>query len=193
MRILLSILIFTFTLFAPCVAQDHKAELDSVFQGFWEVTEKKDAWGTMDYMYPRLFEIAPKKMLVNAIQDTYADTTVELGFSNSSISNISSLLVVEETKYASIDYSFTMSIALLNLAEEDVADMLAYLLQVYQDQYGKNSVRLDEKARRFDIDVDATMYAIHAPEYGEWKVIEKKPEYQALFEQWFPKKVLKKL
>jgi len=146
--------------------------------------------GVLDYLYPRVFELAPREQLRKAMMESFADTTMNLNFKNVGIDKVSSVLAVDEVKYALVDYHFTMSLKLLQEMDDAGLD---FMLGIFKAKYGKKGVTMDRATQTILIDVTAEAYAINDPQYAGWKFLEKKDQYKNMVETWLPKRVLKKL
>lgn len=176
--------------FCDAYAQGDTSGVRSDFMKYWELTRQVDLEGVADYLYPRLFEVAPRKDLINAMKTVFEDPSISLGIGEGKVLGISDVLEVDEVKYSLINYSFVMQMQMVDMEDKSVLDLT---LAGLKEEYGDKSVRLDNKTNTFFVNALSQCYAIRSAAYDSWKFIERKKEYEALFEGWFPKKVLKKL
>lgn len=156
---------------------------------YMEIVEQKDYQKTMDYLYPKLFDLVPRSLMKEALKQQAEDTEMQLEVKNSKIESVSKVLRVEGVKYALVDYSFLM---ILIIPEED-KESLNMMKGLFELNYGAENVSLDVEKRAFNINVVSAAYVINDPEYDGWKLLERKKELLPLLEKMLPKKVLKKL
>lgn len=185
-------------------AQPGQVDLRNSFNEYFKTVQEMDAEKTMEYMYPPLFEIFPKDMLIAAFNQIKEDPTTVISFGESTISHISPSVTDKKVKYHLIDYSYDMSMVMKMEEEEESADSLAteneidfdmnqFMLEMLEAQFGKGNVEYTPEENKYVIFTEGEMYAIKDPEYDGWKFLEKKKEMMDTMEKILPKKVLKKL
>lgn len=170
-------------------AQSDAEEIKQTVVEYMAIVENKEYQKTMDYLYPKLFEIVPKSLMEETLKKQAEDTDLVIELQNSAIQKISKVLLVDGVKYALVDYTFLMTMI---IPEED-KEGLETMKVLFEAHYGKKNVVLDTDKRAFDINVSSAAYLIRDPQYKGWKFLERKKEMLPLLEKMLPKKVLKKL
>lgn len=170
-------------------AQTDVAAIKQTVVDYMEIVENKNYLKTMDYLYPKLFDIVPRKEIEESLKTQLEETKIQVDIKNSEIGNVSKVLLVKGAKYALVDYSFLM---IMIIPEED-KDGLEDMLEIFKSNYGAGNVSLDVEKRAFNIQMLSAAYVINDPEYNGWKFLERKKELLPLLENMLPKKVLRKL
>lgn len=170
-------------------AQSETEQIKQTVVEYMAIVENKDYQKTMDYLYPKLFEIVPKSIMKEALQKQAENTDVVIEIDNSTIQKVSKILLVNGVKYALVDYSFLMTMI---ISEKD-KDGLETMKVLFEAKYGKEKVVLNREKRTLGINVSSAAYLIRDPQYDGWKFLERKEEMLPLLGKILPKKVLKKL
>lgn len=186
-------------------AQTTKTQLDKIEilkaeEAYFESVKAKDNQKTIEYLYPKLFDIYPKDMLIKAMNSMYEDTTMVFNFDNSKIIKMSNVETVDGVKYALLKYSYVLTIEFIEKSidttqnEEDVSfDMKEILLQVMKNDHGEKNVTFDKTKKIMTVNATNELYAINDPKYSGWKFLEKKEKLAPIIEKLLPIKKLKKL
>lgn len=201
MKLVTSIL-FLFISFTALSAQTTREVLEEKLVHYTQLTKEKDNAGIIEYIHPKIFELAPKNEIIAAMDKLYTDPKQEISFDDLSISRISNILEHNKIAYAVVNYTFKMQFhlteAFFKQEEEkseptDRVDLMDFMLKSFVSRFGNERVRLDKATNTFYIDVESEMFAINDPAIGDWKFIENKAQYEEILNQIVPAKVRKKL
>lgn len=203
-------------------AQADKQVLEEKLNDYIRLTKAKDFAGVMEYIHPKLFEMAPKEMIIEAMEKVYSDPMQEMNFDDFSIAGISNVIKDKNVDYALVNYTYKLQLHLTEAffeneeeeeedeeeegdegddeeeeGEEDTVDakseVMQFMLTFFEERFGKERVRLDDATNTFHIDAASEMFAILDPAIGDWKFIENKEQYEAILNKIVPAKVRKKL
>lgn len=175
-------------------AQTDETEIRQTFDDYFKISVAKDIDATLDYMYPRLYELYPRTAMKEALQEVYNDTDLTMNFANYKLISLSKTLKVGEGKYVLANYSFNLLMQHTdksNVGQTVKNDL--YMLSTLRNTYGEKNVMLDEANRLFTITVNSSMFAISEPGFTGWKLIENKKGMKNALEKLLPKEVVKKL
>jgi hypothetical protein len=178
--------------------QMNKDEIKLTFEKYFESVEQKENEKTLEYIYPKLFEIYPKNKMLEAMNEMKADTTTAITISNDSIIHISETFELEGIKYALIKYSFKMTMKFSETKNETESSEnedfnkaeLSY--ELLKEVYGEKNTIYNKENSTIYINVSNEMFAIKNPSYNDWKFLENKENMKPILEKLLPKKVLKK-
>lgn len=163
------------------------------FDAYFKVLQTKDNDATLDYMYPKMFELVPRQSLVEMMDAMYADTTRVMGYASPKLYTVSEVLKEGSGKYALISYSFNLLMEIKPGEDTTgLAEQNARILGLLRGQYGEKRVALEESKNLFTITPLSTMFAISEPGFTGWKFMENKKGGEAFLEKLLPKKVIKK-
>lgn len=197
MKLTILILLTFFTL-TTTSAQTDKADIQKTLEVYLKAVEQKDYTTVVDYLYPKLFNIAPKKMMLQAMAEMSNDTNITITMHSSIIKNISKTYLLDNVKYLLVKYSFKMTMLLknnisdANVRDDGSMDVADFTYKLMKGKYGEHNITFDKAKSEIEIFINNEMYAINDPAYPGWKFLEKKDEMQPLLQQILPKKVLKK-
>jgi len=178
-------------------AQDDaaKTEIKTAFDGYFATLKSKDNTAAMDYIYPKLFDMVPKQMMIELMDQMYADTTMEIWFDNPQLQDISEIVKVEDGRYALVSYSFQMYIKLLEVDETEGEEesVIAMTHSMYNQMFGVENVKLLEGENTFSIFTENKLISINDELTEGWKFLEKNETMAPLLQQILPAEVLEKL
>jgi len=183
-----TLLLLAIALSINVFAQTDKKEITNTFNAYKTTLDSLQLEKSMDYIYPKLYEIVPKEQLVAAFKKTFSDTNLKIKFSNIKLKSISETINFNKVKYALISYSFSMDFTF------NEKYSIEQIYTVYQQKYGKNNVQKNDKTRTINIQMDKLFYAINDPKYGDfWRFLEKNVSQKKMLEKLIPKEIIEKL
>ena len=195
---------YLFTLLATVIclgytaAQDQKETLETSFYEYFKLVSDKDIDGTLDYMLPKMFELAPRELVKSSMEQIYEDEEMDIQFANNKLNNMSFLDYKEEDKtYAIVDYSFEMIMIIHALKnpeeeakeEESSLNEFSLIHAMYNEQFGTDNVTADKENGKFTIFKNSRLIAVDMPNKG-WKFLEIKTEMLPVLERLLPQAVV---
>ena len=100
----------------------------------------------LGYMYPRIFEMASKKQIKEALESAYNNPDIEIKLDSVGIGKVLPLSKFSKGTYTKFNYSVKMKIKLLKKEMEEKADKI---LENFKTKFGKENVTYDETTRLF--------------------------------------------
>src|SRR5262245_8999014 len=91
--------------------QSDKEEVKSIFHDYFKSVMQKENEKSLDYIYPKLFDVIPKSKMLDIMNKTKADTSTQVTLAEPSITRISETLQVDATDYVLIRYTFKMKMS----------------------------------------------------------------------------------
>ncbi len=178
-----------------CICQTDQDLVRTTFVSYFKTIEEKNNSQTIEYIYPKLFEMYPKDKMLESMNKAQKDTTTIVSFNNLQIKSISKVLEIESGKYCLINYSSKMAYQYIvpqnatedQLSSIDIKAMFAY--QMFKERYGDKNVKLDEKNKVINVNIASAAYAIKEMD-KEWKFLEKKENQQEMLRKLLPEKVV---
>lgn len=164
------------------------ADIKKTFEAYFTVLKKKDNAAVAEFLYPSFFKIVPKEELIASFDKMYADTGMVIDYDSSKVLSISEVKIIDSAKYALVDYTFTLILALKG---EDSGEIAGIMLQSFEKMYGDKNVFLNKETTTFYLRPGGKMYFIKDKNAGDWKLVEKKDEYNTIMNMILPEKVLK--
>lgn len=174
---------------ADTTSTDSEQEIKTLLDDYWVATQASD-WNTvLDFMYPKIFDYVPRETMLE-VMGSLNDDEVKVRFTSVDVKKVSEPYTHENERYALVHYDMVMT--MIFPAEEDQEDFNSFMLGIFEAQYGKKNVNLNDD-NTFDIKVENSMYVIADVGSSDWKLLENKTEQQAMLDMMIPKKVQKQL
>jgi hypothetical protein len=100
----------------------------------------------LDYMYPRLFELAPKEQLKQALENAYNNAEIEIKLDSLAMGNVLPISKFSRGAFTKFSYTVKMRMKLMTKEMEESTDMI---LQSFKSSFGEENVSYDETAKFF--------------------------------------------
>jgi len=194
------ILLFSIPLFfmSSAFGQD-LLELKKSFNNYIKMIEDKRLTETVNHIYPKLFDIIPKKTLIKSLEMAESDTTKKLQFHTTKIDKYSKFEIIENITYCFIQYSYKIDTE-VDISEDE--ESLEYMskeeqieldLSIWKDKFGKKNVTYNEDNSSIKINACGKVIGIYNTKYGSWKYLDAKKKFKGVYENFLPKKILKNI
>ncbi|RXK60001.1 hypothetical protein ESA94_13215 [Lacibacter luteus] len=165
--------LFTFS----AAAQEVDAAMKSRLDTFLKLNQALDFEKLMDYIYPKVFTVAPREQLIEIFKSTFAgDDEVKMEMDSLQYGSISPLVVVNKGSYHLIRYSMLIRMQIKQEAS-DAADGNTTMLNVLKSQYGAKNVRYDAASKKFVVNVNTNMVAVKDETSPEWTFLNFEPDH----------------
>lgn len=170
---------------------DHEL-LESTFTKYFAHLAAREHDKAIDYVYPPLFRIIPKKAVLSIMKQ--GDQSVDIRLTNLLIEKISRPKTERGITYVVLRYRYTLTMVFPEpqtdpeedddeLTGEKENDTLAFSFEILKEKYGRKNVVADREHSTLTANVDSQVYCISDPAYTEWKFLEKKKGMEELFEK----------
>jgi hypothetical protein len=175
-------------------SQSDKDEILQTFSEYSSHVENKDNTKLVEYLHPGMFEVAPKEMLIEMMDNAFADKTISMTFGEMRIDSLSDIMVENTNKYCLIYHNFDLTMKMLptNDSEEamKVARETAFFTYEYmQNAYGEENVKFDKETVSFEILMASQTFAINDEKTDGWKFIEAKKDSHIILKNILPESV----
>lgn len=151
--------------------------LQSRLNTFMELNRSLQFEKLMDYIYPKLFKIAPKEQLIEVFKSTFSgDADVAVEMDSLQTGTIHPAFTIDKGVYALVDYSMLMRMKVKQDADEEKPEEKnEFMLRLMKNQYGEKNVRFDHGTGKFVIRIVTSMVAIKDELSPEWTFLNFKP------------------
>ncbi|MFK7781743.1 hypothetical protein [Psychroserpens sp.] len=170
----LSTLFFICFISVSAYSQSHKTILIKEANIYFDYMVKQNFDGVLDYMYPKVFEMAPREQMKAGMQQMFNAEDMTIQFLSNVVTQVTDTKNLEGITYAAIFYSSKMKMTFLTeeeQAEDDKKGFLMFMKATMQTQFGEDNVVEELSTMSLIIDMDATMFAIDDPKYKGWKFL----------------------
>lgn len=155
-------------------AQSHKEIITKEAQTYYDYMTNQNFDGVLDYMYPKVFEMAPREQMKMGMQQMFNSPDMKIEFLNNDITNVSEAKEVDGVTYAAVYYNSKMKMTFvseLDKSEEDKSSFIQFMKGTMASQFGEENVEADAETMSLVINMDATMFAIKDPKFDGWKFL----------------------
>ena len=173
-------------------AQSHKDEVSKNAQTYYDYMTAQNFDGVLDYMYPKVFEMAPRAQMKAGMEQMFNSPDMKIEFISNEVSIVSDKKEVEGVTYAAVFYNSKMKMTFLSEKNKSAEDQKAFLdfMKITMDsQFGENNVIADQTEMSLVINMDANMFAIKDPQYDGWKFIANDDAMKQLVDSIVPESV----
>ncbi|MCX2682077.1 hypothetical protein OOZ15_19160 [Galbibacter sp. EGI 63066] len=184
------------TIFSVGIAQDYKKEIESEFTEYLNSIVNMEFEKSMEFITPEFFEIIPKSQMINLMEQTFNNPSMEFELKNPKILKINDAQKIENKYYALLTYSNQMNMK-INSEEEETEDEKKMRINMtklsFEQTFGSDNVKYNEETGFFEIQSQKDVYGISENGQTDWKflVIEKKQK--VILEKILPKELIEKI
>lgn len=185
---LLFTLLFTFS----GISQSHKDEITKHADTYYDYLTEQNFDGVLDYMYPKVFDMAPKEQMKAGMQQMFNSPDMKIEFVSNEVTHVSKEKEVEGITYAVVFFNSKMKMTFLSETdkpEEEQKGFLEFMKATMDSQFGAENVTSNPKTMSLVINLDANMFAIMDPAYKEWKFIGNDDAMKSLVDTIIPEVV----
>ncbi|WP_026754431.1 hypothetical protein [Sediminibacter sp. Hel_I_10] len=155
-------------------AQTYKTDITKNAQTYYQYLTDQNFDGILDYMYPRVFELAPRQDMKAGMQQMFNSPDMQIEFLSNTVNRVTDSVQVDGLTYAIVFYNSKMKMTFVseqNKPEADQKGFLDFMKTTMDSQFGAGNVTSDLENMSLTINMDANMFAIKDPQYDGWKFI----------------------
>jgi len=174
----------------PSPQSIYEAEIKKKLNLYFDKMVAGDFESSLDFIYPKLFDIVPKVTMVGMLKQTFEDEEMNMSFGDNKILKIHDNYVKVDAKiHTLVDYSFMMNMEL----KGEMIEVAEILTTSFEKLYGKENVIYNKEKNTFNINTQNQMVAIK--ENGEWFFLENKnePAFKFILDKLLGAEVIEKL
>jgi hypothetical protein len=172
-------------------SQSTSSQVESKLERYFQATQNKDWNQVMDMINPRIFNFAPRELMVQLYSQMESDAGMDMKFTEMEILHIKKGINLRDTTYMPVDYKMTLLIQ-LHPSRYQNADELQSMLAGFELAYAGQEINFDEASKKFTIRVRNTLIASSKLNSDTWFFGEYKPS-DPITKLIFPLEILKKL
>ena len=155
-------------------------------------TQVKELEKVMDYTYPKLFTIVPKKALVEAMRNSFEteDFTIELD--SVKVLKIFPIFTINDTSYVKVKHTMLMKMKYKEPYDSTKKEEMDFMVALMSKKYGEGSTRFDPVANSLNIFMTPEMVGIK-DKSSLWNFANLNEDNPQMLKMLFSKQVLDKL
>lgn len=151
---------------------------------------------SLEFTAEELFEIVPKEQLVSVMEATFNNPKMEIDSDLPKVLDISDVFQVKNKFYAILKITGNQRIRVLGDDNKALGldDRLLYALKLnFEQQYGSENVKFDEKTKFFNVIVNQTIVGISYDGETDWKYLAIDNLKLEIISKLLPQEVLNKV
>lgn len=154
-----------------------------------QVTEDKNLEKILDFTYPKLFEIATREQLTQAMRDAFETEEFSTTLDSVKLKTIFPVFIIKDGEYAKIKHTMLMRMKFkMSLDSYNSNSMVP----IMEETFGKGNVRLDKEQNSIVIFINSVMVAVKDEFSPEWSFVNYNEE-DPMSDLIFSKEVIEKL
>lgn len=132
----------------------------------------------MDYIYPKVFTVAPREQLVEIFKSTFAgNDEISVEMDSLKHGTISPLISVDKGSYHLVAYSMLIRMKVKQESGEQNGSANSRMLDGLKSQYGEKNVRYDQHTGKYVITVNTSMVAVKNELSPNWTFLNFEPDH----------------
>jgi hypothetical protein len=135
-----------FSLSLGVYSQSADAVLNKRLSEYMSFSKEMNIDRLMEYMYPRLFELAPREQLKEALEKAYHNPDIEIKLDSLAMGQVLPISKFSKGSFTKFSYTVKMRMKLLSEEMEKSSDMI---LQSFKTSFGEANVSYDEVTKFF--------------------------------------------
>ena len=173
-------------------SQSYKEDIAKEAQTYYDYMTNQNFDGVLDYMYPAVFDMAPKAQMKAGMEQMFNSKDMTIEFISNEVTKVSDKKELEGVTYAAVFYNSKMKMTFvseMDKPEEDQKAFLNFMKATMESQFGEGNVTSEAKEMSLVINMDANMFAINDPKYDGWKFIGNDDAMKQLVDSIIPESV----
>lgn len=159
------------------------------FDEFVEHTKKQNFEAVIDATNPRVFKLASKEMLTEAMKQAFNAPDVEFSFGEHEILSKSELLNIDGQHFVFANYTMEMVMTMKDEnADQENIEMLAEILKA---SFGEGNVKIDNEKKAINIKANKPLIGEYVND--KWVFMNYEKAQQSFMEMIFEKELLNKI
>jgi hypothetical protein len=191
MKHIIVLVLLTYFGVGKILAQSDQEVIKNIAEKYVQAFKDGDMKTIANSLYPKMFDVVPREMVEQKMNETVTDSKTKAmmpAFESTHIGKISKILVMNDVKYAVVQYGGKM-----NFPTNFSADEANFMKKMLEEDKRYKNVQYNATTQKITADLNAEMFAIYNREYGEWKFLEKKENTKNLLSTFLSKKEVVKL
>jgi hypothetical protein len=132
----------------------------------------------MDYIYPKVFTIAPREQLVEIFKSTFAgNDKMSVEMDSLRHGTISPLISVDKGSYHLVENSMLIRMKVKQETGGQNGIASSAMLDGLKSQYGEKNVRYDQQSGKYVVTVNTSMVAVKNELSPNWTFLNFEPEH----------------
>ncbi|WP_203257434.1 hypothetical protein [Hyunsoonleella ulvae] len=192
----LTIVVLAFLFTVSSFSQSHSEDIKKEAQIYYDYMTEMDLDGILDYMYPKVFDMASKEQMKTGMLQMFDSPQLKVEFLSNEVTSVSQVEEVEGVNYALVYYKSEMRMTFLtekDKSEEERKSHLDLMKSTLATQFGAENITIDTATTSLVISHDASMFAIKDPQYDGWKFLANEKNMEALVNTMIPEAVRSRL
>lgn len=157
---------------------------------YMQLTEDMDLEKLMDYIYPRLFKIAPKEQMIEAMREGFNNEELKMSLDSLKVDKIYPIFTSGKGQYAKVTYTMVMIMDFLD--KEGIEDQMELIMESMGEKYGRDNIRIDDKTGNLRVKQTSHLVAAKDEYAKDWSFVSLRDD-DPMINQLLDKQVLDKL
>lgn len=180
-------------LFSSPVHSQHDKKLLERLDSMTRFTERSDFESILNLTYPKVFSIAPREQLLEAMEEAMENEEFSSSIDSLVILTIEPPIVTNNAQYVLISHSMLMYMKFREVPDSNDKEGITLLTNLMEDEFGKGNVRYNQHTGTMRIYMLATLLAIRDEHSPEWSFLNLDEDSMDIADLLLPEDVLGKI
>jgi len=163
------ILILSSLLFiTPDISAQQDVRLMERIEGILKVTQAKDLDKILDYTYPKLFTIATREQMAEALKKSFETDVFIIDFDSVKLKTVFPVFTIKDTQYTKISYSMIMRMKFKTAIDSTGSVTFKELME---QKFGKGNISFNQQDNTFNIYMLSYLLAIKDDFSKDWNFV----------------------
>jgi len=156
-------------------------------------TKAKEYDKIMDYTYSKLFEIVPREIMKDAMEQSFDTDEFMIELDSMKIETIYPIFVIDDTSYVVVQHTMLMRMKYTEPFDTVNKENTSLLVTLMEARFGEGNVRFDALANSLNILMKPDIVGIKEKSSGLWTFVNLNDNNPAMLEYLFSPVVIKKI
>jgi len=181
-----------------------KDSLTLALEEYISSTKKNDYKSIVDSLYPGIFKLMPKKIMLKLMKESFENDPVTNYIDTFKIHQMSDIFEIDKQYFSKVEYYLEMKIdrnedvltKIMNDEsidykehDKDMQSQIDFMIRLLKAKYGEQCVKYDKQEDEFRVWQLNTMLAVY--EENQWKFV--RWMTGSIYKRIFPERTVKKL
>jgi hypothetical protein len=182
--------IFTLTIFLGVAAQSSKdTSLEKRLDTYMLLNREARFNELMDFVHPRLFQLAPREQMMELFRKTYDNEYMKLSIDTTAITNISPVFNVNDTAYRRIDYWMGFTVAFKDSETVNAPDFVSKTTDLLKVGFPNSQIKYNNATKSFRLGSSNILIAVRDNDKSPWMFLGHSKN-EAFLKTLFPSSVI---
>lgn len=164
----LAFLFFSFVALAAAAQKNADAQLTARLQEYMDHNRQLNFEKVMDYMHPKLFTVAPREAIVQAMQQAFTNEQITFRFDSMAVVSIGPVFKFNNIAYRKVAYFMTMTMTFGDSTDLSQKEVAAVMRRSFEKGFPGKKIVVDPATNAVQVSGTEILFALKDPQQKDW-------------------------